>query len=483
MSLIFYDTETTGTETFFDQILQLAAVRTDDALNEIDRFEVHSRLLPHIVPAPGAVRVTGVRVSQLTDSALPSHYEMVRSIRRKLLAWCPALFIGWNSIHFDEELLRQALYKTLHNPYFTNRDGNTRSDAMRMAQACSIFAPAALTLPTDEDGQKVFKLDQVAPANGYKSGRAHDAIGDVDATLFICRLLRERAPDIWSSFMRFSAKAAVASYITEERLFCLSDFFFGQPYSWIVTTVGNNQNNQAEWYVYNLGVSPGSLLGLSDKQLAARLDGSPKPLRRLKSNAAPIIFPPEEAPECCRDRGLGMKELEHRANALHANPALCKRLISVFESQKKEYPISPHVEMQIYDGFIEDSDEKLMDAFHEAEWPERYAIVEKFQDPRLKTIGMQLIHLERPNLLDKAIRLEHRVAAANRLLGQGGDISWLTLPNALKELEGMIAATSGAELKLLREHYDYLLDRHRQALMDAKQSWAQVSNDYDLSRS
>ena len=46
MSFIFYDTETTGTHSAFDQILQFAAVRTDDDLQEIERFEVRSRLLP-----------------------------------------------------------------------------------------------------------------------------------------------------------------------------------------------------------------------------------------------------------------------------------------------------------------------------------------------------------------------------------------------------------------------------------------------------
>jgi exodeoxyribonuclease-1 len=468
MGLIFYDTETTGTKTFFDQIMQFAAIRTDEALNEVDRFEVRCRLLPHIVPSPGAVRVTGLRVSELSDPRLPSHYQMVRSIRAKLLSWCPALFIGWNSIHFDEELVRQAFYKTLHNPYLANREGNSRSDAMRMAQACSIFAPEALIIPTDEDGQQVFKLDEVAPVNGFNSGRAHDAMGDVDATLFICRIIMEKAPEIWSSFMRFSAKPAVVSYITEERMFCMSDFYYSQPYSWIVTTIGQSQDNGAEWYVYNLGVPPESLLALSDARLAARLQESPKPLRRLKSNAAPMLFPPEEAPECCRDRELGLVELERRTEVVHADQPLRERLISVFESQKKEYPISPHVEMQIYDGLIEDSDEKLMNAFHEAAWPERYAIVEKFQDPRLKTIGMQLIHLERPELLDKAIRRKHKVAAAKRLLGKGEDIPWLTIPDALKELEGMLAATSGAELKLLREHHKYLSERHQQALLDAK---------------
>ena len=39
MGFIFYDTETTGTDTTFDQILQFAAIHTDSELNEIERLE------------------------------------------------------------------------------------------------------------------------------------------------------------------------------------------------------------------------------------------------------------------------------------------------------------------------------------------------------------------------------------------------------------------------------------------------------------
>ena len=60
MTFIFYDTETTGLETAFDQILQFAAIKTDDDLSELDRFDIRSRLMPHIVPSPGTLRVTGV---------------------------------------------------------------------------------------------------------------------------------------------------------------------------------------------------------------------------------------------------------------------------------------------------------------------------------------------------------------------------------------------------------------------------------------
>ena len=106
MNFVFYDTETTGTDTTFDQILQFAAIRTDDDLNELDRFETRCRLLPHVIPAPGALFATRVTPTMLTDPSLPSHYEMILQIAEKLRAWSPALFAGYNTLSFDEPLLR-----------------------------------------------------------------------------------------------------------------------------------------------------------------------------------------------------------------------------------------------------------------------------------------------------------------------------------------------------------------------------------------
>jgi exodeoxyribonuclease-1 len=268
--------------------------------------------------------------------------------------------------------------------------------------------------------------------------------------------------------MRYSTKAAVVDYITEERMFCVSDFYFGKPHSCIATTIGQNQQNKAEWYVYNLNVDTESLRFLAATQLSARLAASPKPVRRLKSNAAPMLFSVEDAPEMCKNSEHGLKELERRAVMLQSDAALRERLISAFEAEAEEYPPSPHIEQQIYNGFIEKPDEKLMEEFHEAAWAKRYAIVEKFKDPRLKEIGTRLIHLERPDLLGKATCRKYDLAAAKRLLGQGEDISWLTIPQALLELEGMKATATGAELRLLQEHEQYLRKRHKQALMDVK---------------
>jgi exodeoxyribonuclease-1 len=101
-SFVFYDTETTGPDTVFDQILQFAAIRTDEELRELDRFNIRCRLLPHVVPAVGALHATRVSPKLLIDSALPTHYDAARQIARKLRDWSPSTMLGYNSISFDE---------------------------------------------------------------------------------------------------------------------------------------------------------------------------------------------------------------------------------------------------------------------------------------------------------------------------------------------------------------------------------------------
>ena len=175
MSFVFYDTETTGVATAFDQILQFAATHTDADLNVLERIDLRCQLQPHVVPHPGALRVTGMTIAQVTEAARPTHYDMMRTLRAKLLEWSPAIFVGYNSLNFDEHLLRHALFQTLHQPYLTHSQGTCRAYAMTLVQATSVFAPDCLSIPTDARGGSVFKLDQVAPLSGFAHERAHDA--------------------------------------------------------------------------------------------------------------------------------------------------------------------------------------------------------------------------------------------------------------------------------------------------------------------
>jgi exodeoxyribonuclease-1 len=465
MGFVFYDTETTGIETSFDQILQFAAIYTDDELNEIDRFEIRSRILPNVVPSPGAMRITGVKAAQLVDSSLPSHYEMMCRIQQKLLVWSPSMFLGYNSIEFDEHLLRYSFYKTLHMPYLTNTNGNSRSDVLRMTQATHLFCPEAIRIPKGAKGRLSFKLEAVAPANGYNHQYAHDALADVEATIYICRLLLENAPEVWSSFMRFSNKAAAIDYVSSEPIFNFSDFYFGKPFSCLATGLRQSAANSASYYIYDLSVDPDELMELDDNDLLSRLGAQPKVVRSVRCNASPMLMPYETAPAFVLDKAPHYDELERRVEVLQSNDDFCERLVTLLESSKVAEQRSQHVEKQLYDGFFPEDDQHLFAEFHAAPWEKRVAIVGRFVDARLRKLGYHLIHTERPDVLDAKHRLELDIFLARRLLTAEDDVPWLTLPKAEMELVSLLKQSSEDEKEFYAEHL--ALVQKRRALAEA----------------
>ena len=74
-SYLFYDLETTGLNKSFDQILQFAAIRTDQHLNEKERHTIQVKLRPDVIPSPYALITHRIPISQLTEGT--SEYEAV----------------------------------------------------------------------------------------------------------------------------------------------------------------------------------------------------------------------------------------------------------------------------------------------------------------------------------------------------------------------------------------------------------------------
>ena len=158
MSFVIYDVETTGLTKGFDQIVEFASVRTDSTLDITDEFQIRCRLMPHVIPSPEAMRVTRLRIKQLLDRSLPSHYAMVTEVRGVLESWCPTLFLGYNSLSFDEEFLRQAFYQCLYSPFLTNTHGSARADVLNLCRLTAALRPDVVKPAHDESGRAVFKL-------------------------------------------------------------------------------------------------------------------------------------------------------------------------------------------------------------------------------------------------------------------------------------------------------------------------------------
>lgn len=440
MPYVFYDAETTGTDTTFDQILQFAAILTDDDLNELDRFEIRCRLLPHVVPAPGALLATRVTPAMLTDPSLPTHYEAMLAIAQKLREWSPAIFTGYNTLAFDEPLLRQAFYQTLQPFYLTNTNGNQRADVLRLAQATAALAPNAITVPINHNERPTLKLDMLAPANGFAHENAHDALADVEATIYMARLIRDRAPAVWGSLMQLVDKSEVQARVLSGQPLCLVEYHMGRSAVRPVVGCGQSPDNPTMLGVFDLTKDPGPVLQMGVDDLVKAIQGPDRAIRIITSNKMPAVADIGLGP----DFGVPDGEIVRRASQIVQDGPFAARVGQALAQRYPPWPAEEVVEKRMYEGFPSRADEGRMQAFHAASWPERAEIVETLEDDRLRELGRRIVFLEQPEVLRPEIRQGLETWLHNRLHGREGVEAGRTLDSALSELDDIADDESNA---------------------------------------
>lgn len=438
MKFAFFDLETTGTSPAFDHPLQFAAILTDAEFREIERVNLRCRLAPHVIPSPQALAVTGVRPHQLVDPDLPSLFEFAQALTELVSRWSPAIWTGFNSIRFDEEMLRQMFYQNLQPEIFvTQFNGNTRFDIMTAVFAVFQRRPDLLKWPVDETGRVRFKLDRLAPENGFEGHNAHDALGDVEATIHLARLITERAPDLWQQLLANRDKSHVQAQLDQfEPVELVGRFGGGPPKAIMVCLCGYAAKNQNQAYLFDLdAMDPAELITASDADLKAAMDAEPRPLRSISINKVPMLLPPATVTD----------EQRRRALALAEAPELRQRLIAAMAaSYPADSDTAPqHVEQQIFNGFYGWNDKARLKEFQGADWPRRQEMVATFEDARLRQLGSRLVAFYAPNLLSDSDRRRYIAWRRDRWnASTDTEVEWMTLGKARQALLEMKAASA-----------------------------------------
>jgi len=440
VSYVFYDTETTGTDTTFDQILQFAAISTDGDLRELDRFEIRCRLLPHVIPSPGALLATRVTPQMLTDPDLPSHYEAMRRVSDKLNSWSPATFIGYNTLSFDEPLLRQAFYQTLQPVYLTNTNGNRRADVLRLVQATAVLAPNAIVVPINHKEKPTLKLDALAPANGFAHENAHDALADVEATIHMARLVRDRAPAIWAALMPLADKGDVTARVLSGKPLVLVEYHMGRPTARPVIGCAQCADNPTMLGVFDLTRDPVEIVDLDGDALVEAMRGPDRAIRTVFANRMPAVVDLRLVADLASTLGIAPETLHSRADAVMRAEAFPQRVAEALAKRYPPFEAAKIVEARIYEGFPSPADQRRMTAFHQAPPSGRAKIVETFEDDRLKELGRRLVFYEHPQALDPQRRSVLAEWIKNRRQGRADVTAGRTLADALEEI-GEISAS------------------------------------------
>ena len=433
MNFAFYDLETTGTSPAFDQPLQFAAILTDGEFREIERVNLRCRIAPHIIPSPWALAVTGVRPAQLVDPALPTLLEFTQEIGVLIERWSPAIWTGFNSIRFDEEMLRQAFYQNLQPDIFaTQFNGNTRFDVLTALYAVWQRQPDLFEWPVDPDGRVRFKLDRIAPLNGFASHNAHDALGDVEATIHIARQIAQRAPGLWAELLANRDKAHVqASLATFQPMALVERFGGGLPRATVGCFCGTSASNPNQAAFFDLDAAdPTDLLTADDAAVFAAVDATPKVIRAFSINKSPALLP-VAAPSAEQLRRAAVIADAHEFRTRVGN-ALAARFPEDLAAS------APPVEKQIFGGFYSHADKALLAEFQRMDWARRQEIVATLADLRLRQLGRRLVAFHAPELLSTEEREQYQAWLRERWSAPDvPETEWTTLDRARSALDEM----------------------------------------------
>ncbi|GAB6142854.1 exonuclease domain-containing protein [Desulfocicer niacini] len=395
-TFLFYDIETTGLHKAFDQILTFAAIRTDLGLKELERVSVVVQLRCDVVPSPGAFTTHRLSLKSLARGVC--EYQAARQIH-ELVNAPGTISLGYNTLGFDDEFLRFTFYRNLLDPYTHQyANGCGRMDILPLAVLYRLFAPLDIHWPVDDDGAPSMKLEYISRDNALvTSGRAHDAMTDVEATLELARRLFARR-DMWDFCLNFFTKPGESRNmarleqlaIGETGTFCLgimvSVAFGGQrQYMAPVLGIGASRvyGNQTLWLRLDLPGFPG---GTNEPESPDKVF-----IIRKKNGEPPVILPPLDR---FRNRLTSEQQalVTQNLSALATHPQWFSRLIEYHRDYA--YPLVPDVDVDagLYqDGFFSSGEKREMAAFHLAGEGQHMARVCKMSHARVRSLAARIV--------------------------------------------------------------------------------------------
>ena len=196
-SLYWYDYETFGTNASRDYISQFAGIRTNEKLEVIgEPLTIYCQPPIDRLPVPEACLVTGITPQIAQEKGIPER-EFIQKVHQEL-SFPDTCGVGYNSIAFDDEFTRYALFRNFYDPYLREREhGNSRWDVIDLLRLTRALRPDGIEWPTKSDGSPCFKLTSLTQANNIPHESAHDALSDVLATIAVAKLVMTKQPKLY----------------------------------------------------------------------------------------------------------------------------------------------------------------------------------------------------------------------------------------------------------------------------------------------
>ncbi len=467
MNLVIWDIESSSASTDFGSIIEIGGILVDENFKEKDRFNFRCRLPEGEIPQAMALIVNKTSIKQLTQGNL-SHYQMLGEVEKTFRKWSPAIFLGWSNIGFDDEMIRKEFFKGIRYPYITNASPNKRHDGINIARAAYAVDTSVLKTEINEKNNPVFKLESLSRMQGLDSSDAHSALTDASLTAKILSIIKKRQPSTWDMFLRTSNKLDTETIFKKEEIISLNEYFYGKSRLYLCSPL---HPKYCIHPIYNWGqavdlrVDIEPILNMSINELKAEMKKTPKFLRTIRSNKAPIILDAEYAMKVEPYNAMDLSLIKKRAKLIRDNEKFSQNILTALREIAEEKDQSKsqediYAEESIYNKFTSNKDTALFPAWHAASWQDKLKLLDKFDDKRLVGFGKKIIYQEAPEVLPKDILKSIQKEIAKRILSEKHE-KWWTVSTCFTEIDTLRDKYSNEnnqeKLKFLDELNDHVM--------------------------
>ena len=374
-SYLFYDLETSGLSKAFDQVMQFAAIRVDECLNEMARYEYSIAINKDIIPSATAMITHGQPL--LVEG--PGEDEVIPVIRQLMMesyTWHG----GYNTLSFDDEFLRYSFYRQLLDPYkhqYANQC--QRFDILPMVIMYHLFSPEGIKWPSI-DGVISYKLEHLNEENNWALGAAHDAMVDVEVTLGLSQTLQKKEA-IWSYVLSYFQKS-----VDQNRTWQFCDAHPDRVVIGVGLSLGKASGCIAPMIVLpQLSSSNQIMLMRLDHEISGSKEAlwDHAKLIRKKWGEPPFILPLNDRfrKRLSSDQRDLMK---HHIASIQSNPKDWQAYCQQCSQRSFDNEFSVDVDASLYlNGFYSADERMLCDAFL-SEPDHRKSIIEQVDNPALE---------------------------------------------------------------------------------------------------
>lgn len=435
-SLFFYDLETSGFNPKEARIMQFAGQRTDMELKPIGKpFNFYLRLSDDILPDPDAVLVTGITPQKTIAEGL-TEVDFLKTFTREI-STSGTIFVGYNSVRFDDEFMRYLMYRNFYDPYEWHwQNGRSRWDILDTVRMTRALRPEGINWPYDSDKKPVNRLELISSLNGLDHTNAHDALSDVYATIEVARLIRSKQPKLFDYLLKVRNKSEVIKLVNQDRPFVYTSGKYASEFekTTAVGVLAEHPQGQGA-LVFDLRYDPAEFVNLQGKPMAEAIrrrkdDPGPKlPVKSLKYNRCPAVAPLSVLDDSSQTRiQLDLDSVKRNFDNLNdIRQILAEHTLEAFtvldkELEEKKAARKPEVDERLYDGFFDRNDKDKMKLVRDTGTGFPDIIKLKFKDDRLAHLLPLYKARNFPKSLSEEELSEWETFRKQKLLG-GGEMS------------------------------------------------------------